>query len=288
MHDLSTRLVFRTLGQDPTAGLVGCGIIQKTSTRDSHQDARFPHFGIIWLIEGRGTFVDSTGSIIPLKPGSAFLRVPGERHSSLVFPDGQWIELFVAFGAPIYRGLVALGRIPENLRVWNPGLNEALISRWVSMIDTLDRSDESTHDQVFLGLQALSLELIHQERNPKITLEVPEQRNPHIKAPPDKVVAAQQAIESDHLVPPEAIAQNLGIRYSLLRKQFRDRTGLSMKTYQIHARIRRAQNLLIYSPQSVTEIAKTLGYLDSSSFVHQFRQIVGTSPKAYRIVPHRS
>jgi AraC-like DNA-binding protein len=156
------------------------------------------------------------------------------------------------------------------------------------MIDDLDRSDESTHDQTFLGLQALALELIHRQQAPKITLQVPELPNPIPQAPPDKIIAAQRALESDHLIRPEAVAQNLGIRYSLLRKQFRDRTGMSMKTYQVHARIRRAQNLLIYSPQSVTEIAKILGYLDSSSFVHQFRQVVGRSPKTYRIAPHRS
>lgn len=82
--------------------------------------------------------------------------------------------------------------------------------------------------------------------------------------------------------PMEAIAAELGVSYSFLRRGFREITGLSMKEFQISIRIQRAQDMLDNSDLSVKEIAGRLGFSSAFHFSSQFASIVGRAPTAWR------
>jgi AraC-like DNA-binding protein len=124
-------LHFLQLGKDPTQSLLGCGFIEKTSVKDHYNQVRFPHFGIVWLLRGQGTYTDSQGVTYLLRPGSAFFRIPGELHSQTVDPQSQWLEAFLAFGTPFYRGLESLGQMPSGPRVFEPGISQDLLDQWI-------------------------------------------------------------------------------------------------------------------------------------------------------------
>jgi AraC-like DNA-binding protein/quercetin dioxygenase-like cupin family protein len=67
-------------------------------------------------------------------------------------------------------------------------------------------------------------------------------------------------------------------------RRFREATGSSPIDYVIHARIRRATELLAgrNTGLSITEIAFRCGFQDSNYFSRQFRRFIGTSPRNYR------
>jgi len=65
-------------------------------------------------------------------------------------------------------------------------------------------------------------------------------------------------------------------------RSFRDATGMSPQRWQMDARIRSAQRLMVDDPtESLAAIAALVGFSDSSHFSRAFLEIVGTTPSAW-------
>jgi AraC-like DNA-binding protein len=65
-------------------------------------------------------------------------------------------------------------------------------------------------------------------------------------------------------------------------RSFQDATGMSVQRWQMDARIRSAQRLMVDDPtESLAAIAALVGFSDSSHFSRAFLEIVGTTPSAW-------
>jgi AraC family transcriptional regulator len=65
-------------------------------------------------------------------------------------------------------------------------------------------------------------------------------------------------------------------------RSFQDATGMSLQRWQMDARIRSAQRLLVDDPsEPLAAIASLVGFSDSSHFSRAFLEIVGTTPSAW-------
>ena len=65
-------------------------------------------------------------------------------------------------------------------------------------------------------------------------------------------------------------------------RSFQDATGMSLQRWQMDARIRSAQRLMVDDPtESLSSIASLVGFSDSSHFSRAFLEIVGTTPSAW-------
>jgi AraC-like DNA-binding protein len=80
----------------------------------------------------------------------------------------------------------------------------------------------------------------------------------------------------------QALSEELNLGYSHFRQIFKAQTGTSPKHYHLAVRIERASDLIANTDKSLKEIAAILGFHSAFHFSNQFRQIVGTSPKAWR------
>ena len=67
-----------------------------------------------------------------------------------------------------------------------------------------------------------------------------------------------------------------------LARLFKKIYNTTPKEYMIRLRMKRAEEYLIYSAYSVTEISSLLGYSDPAYFSAAFKRIYGVSPSAYR------
>ena len=65
-------------------------------------------------------------------------------------------------------------------------------------------------------------------------------------------------------------------------RAFKQSFGVPPHRYHMLRRIERAKELLARRTQSVTEIALTVGYGETSSFTAAFRKATGLTPSAYR------
>ena len=75
-----------------------------------------------------------------------------------------------------------------------------------------------------------------------------------------------------------SVAARLGISYSYFSRSFGRITGKSFKEYLNQTRINHAEQMLLTTSRSVTEIAAECGYNNVSYFISVYRRMKGTTP----------
>jgi len=78
------------------------------------------------------------------------------------------------------------------------------------------------------------------------------------------------------------LASECGLSCSHFARGFRKATGRPPHRWLLERRVETAQGLLLNSPMSLREIAKTCGFSDQSHLTRAFARMVGTSPGAWR------
>ena len=81
---------------------------------------------------------------------------------------------------------------------------------------------------------------------------------------------------------PSLIAEDLGISTRQLERLFGRYLNSTPKHYFMEMRLNRAQNLLVQTEQSVTEIAMACGFQSTSHFSKVYRSHFGRSPLVQR------
>jgi AraC family transcriptional regulator len=95
---------------------------------------------------------------------------------------------------------------------------------------------------------------------------------------------ALEFIES-HLDQPftlDQLANAMGMSVFYFCRQFKQTMGIAPHQYATRRRIERAKELLWHSQLPITEIALQVGFATPSAFSRLFRQLTGTTPKAFR------
>ncbi len=80
----------------------------------------------------------------------------------------------------------------------------------------------------------------------------------------------------------QEVAELVGISPDYLSRMFRQETGMSPWQYLNRLRIAHAQELLLSTTDSVTEIGSQVGFSDAAYFSRKFRIETGLSPQAFR------
>lgn len=102
-------------------------------------------------------------------------------------------------------------------------------------------------------------------------------RNDHLKR---AIAIMEESIETP--ISPSLIAEDLGISTRQLERLFGRYLNSTPKHYFMEMRLHRAQNLLVQSEQSVTEIAMACGFQTTSHFSKVYRAHFGRSPISQR------
>ena len=98
----------------------------------------------------------------------------------------------------------------------------------------------------------------------------------------ERIERALELIRSGKVLSVNALAEQLAVSTTTLRNDFRHQIGVSPKClirmHRIHRVLR--QNWT-GPPGNLTALAQFAGYFDQAHFVHEFRQVMGMSPKQY-------
>jgi AraC-like DNA-binding protein len=78
------------------------------------------------------------------------------------------------------------------------------------------------------------------------------------------------------------VAQECGLSVSHFARSFKASFGVSTHRWLVQRRIERAQELLIHTRESLSDIAEQAGFADQAAFTRTFHQIVGVSPGRWR------
>ena len=78
------------------------------------------------------------------------------------------------------------------------------------------------------------------------------------------------------------LAEIAGLSQTQFGQSFQEATGMSVQRWQMDARVRSAQRLMVDDPgESLAQIAGLVGFSDSSHFSRAFLEIVGTTPSVW-------
>jgi AraC family transcriptional regulator len=80
----------------------------------------------------------------------------------------------------------------------------------------------------------------------------------------------------------EELAKVVQLSTSHFFRAFKQSFGITPLTYIGHQRVRRAQQLMMGSPESLARIALDCGMCDQAHFTRVFRRVVGSCPRAWR------
>lgn len=84
-------------------------------------------------------------------------------------------------------------------------------------------------------------------------------------------------------IPQEKIERELNLSYKYLSALFKEKTGKTIKQYQLSLRIKKAVELLCETNMPIVEISRQTGFYDEFYFSRIFKREMGESPLRFRI-----
>lgn len=122
-------------------------------------------------------------------------------------------------------------------------------------------------------------------RGQGVRQKIPTVRNQSTSDMLPPVVAQAVDIFADHIEDPVAVydvAQTIGVSARQLERSFKHATGQSPSHYYRSLRMNAARQLVLYSKDTMTEIANAVGYATATPMVRHYRQSFGLSPEEDR------
>ena len=83
------------------------------------------------------------------------------------------------------------------------------------------------------------------------------------------------------------VAEHIGIDRTYLGKLFKSETGQTVLQYIRSKKIQTAQNMLVYSELSCSEISEYLGFASQSHFTENFKLVAEITPSDYKAKYYR-
>lgn len=259
------------IGKDTVNGVLECGFMRKPDSTGNDVDIVFSYYGALLVIEGHGVYIGEDGVEIPIEPGCFVQRIPGQRHSTIVKADGQWLEVFVCFGKELYSSLEKIG-VLNTKPILYPGIDPSLIQDLLRLFEEMKAA--SVHllpallgRAVGIVINVYALDSVNKERTEN-----------------DFACKACRIIEKSRYsdISVSKIAAQMNMGYEYFRKTFKAKMGISPHYYIIRTKINTAKSLLLNQEKSIKEIAFELGYPDQFAFSKQFKALAGVSPTEFR------
>ena len=208
------------------------------------------------------------GARMELRPGDLTLTPP--RTVSRYELDRDGYHLCIHFRPLAVRGPAL--RLPLHLPA-PVGAPAAEMMR--AVMEGFDRSEALDRAAAGTLVQALLLRLAVEQRRGRLR---PASRSGA------RLDAARERIDQRlrGAVDLTQIARASGLSRNYFSARFRERFGLSPRSYLLRRRIETARMLLVTTDLPLKEIAFECGLPDPRHFNKQFRLVAGTSPSAYR------
>lgn len=252
--------------------------IEKCEPLHSYGPALRDHYLFHYIIDGEGDFYINENKY-HLKKGQGFLICPNVVTFYAADGKNPWHYIWVGF-----RGIKAEKLLKyTNLSIDNPIFNYNIkkdrdyIEYYLKQMlqcDTLKYTKEIRLE----GLLYLFLSEIIE--NSEFGNNHEDEKNDNYMYIKKAVVYIENNYSRDIKV--SDIASYIGLNRSYLSTIFKDKLKKSPKEFLINYRIEKACELMNRPNLSISEIARSVGYIDPLNFSKIFKKIKGSSPKKYR------
>ena len=147
--------------------------------------------------------------------------------------------------------------------------------------ETLEKDHTSPYHSELRALYVYQL-LIELSRRSATLPKLQIQRDAHLQSITPALDLIAQGIQNANPPSVESLARASNMSVSNFRKVFRKVTGLSPKDYMTNALINKAQQLLLTTRKSISEICIETGFGDQSWFNRQFLAKTKMTPSGFR------
>lgn len=251
---------------------IGCGYIDREGKTKSHHNVSFPYFSLVFVIEGKGIYLDETGQQHHIEKGSVFLRKPGARHSSHCESHPSWKEYYVDCDKDLYHHFSSFLLFDSQLTVFKAICLLDTIDKFSALLDSVKNASVVDMPNVYVKF----IELLNHLFNGTVDDLVQD----------DSEMIEQVKSDLDNLchqrIDLKMYCENQEVNYDLFRKKFKEQTGFTLNNYMIRCRLNKACTLLRTTSIRISEISNELGYSSQYEFSNQFKRYFNLSPKQYR------
>lgn len=231
-------------------------------------------YQIYYITHGSGYFESASCSRTRIEPGMMFMLFPGEWHSFAPDPETGWNDHWVGFNGSFMDDKIKAGFFTFKNCVFKVGVDEKITNTYLEILDIL--SEEKKAFQQIAASLVISLigrihykDLNHNNGETYIT----------------RIINQSKAIMKEDFAsntPLDQIAQSLGISYSLFRREFKNRCGISPGQYRLELRLVKAKEMLHTTNMSIADISSRLHFECIGQFSTFFKKKTGLSPLEYR------
>lgn len=261
----------RNLRIDQTARGLSAGSKAHGARPHRHEKVAYDFLGVNFVLRGRGTYVEASGKVHDLTPGTLFHRFPRVLHTTRFDPTSDYAEFFVVFDGVTGTQLMKLGLI-EAQPVVHVGVHAVVLDEFRHLVSQVRLHEfQLSSRELLLDTVRFLDGLYKRERNARI-------RGFWDRTIEDACLMLEHNL--DERVSLETFATKLGVSYAAFRKNFTKAMGLSPNDYRIRQRLERSKETLAGS--SVKETARLLGYCDPFAFSTQFKRHFGISPREFQ------
>ncbi|MBF9014184.1 MULTISPECIES: AraC family transcriptional regulator [unclassified Oceanispirochaeta] len=232
-------------------------------------------FALVYICEGSGSFESNETAEVNVKAGDCFFLFPGVSH--FYGPPGQtiWKEIWVLF-----RGNLAEYMLKEN--TLNPSfpvtsLHATRRSEFQRNLESLVELYRNKANEFRLRSTALLYNCLLQSTLP---LDSPPPISGDSILLDEMKLILRRHMGSSRKIP--GYFHNSRYSYNTLRMEFQRLTGESPGQYLRELRMQHAEEQLLWSGLSITDICMGLGFTDSRYFSRAFKKHAGSSPREFR------
>ena len=231
-------------------------------------------YQFVYISKGMGVFNSEATRRINISKGQIIILFPGQWHTYSPKKETGWNEYYIGFEGGIIDKIVDNGFISTQNQVLNVGVNEDLVQLFSAAIK-IAKEDKTATQQNLAGIVFNILGSI---------LSLAQNKNFETKESAQKIEQAKvimlENIQKDINI--QEIANNLGISYSLFRKEFKEYTGYAPSQYFQELKLRKAKELLAETNLPIKEISYELNFSSYEYFLSFFKKRVKFTPTEYR------
>jgi AraC family transcriptional regulator of arabinose operon len=232
-------------------------------------------YAAVWVSQGRGWLeTSSTRQPLAISEGTLFWLFPGITHSYSPSETG-WTEHWVLFEGKLALDFEQAGLLTRSLPVKTITGFAAI----TGFFDQIKADFEKAGPQTAVLSGMLVGRLIAE-------INSLENQTPGDDNSPVTLVTQTIGWLEEHpgeVIDFEKISLQKGVGYSTFRRYFKKISGLPPQEYLQNLRISRAKKLLVFSDQSIKQIASAVGFSDPYYFSRVFHNEVGLAPSDFRL-----